>query len=261
MNASQIPPYPIGRNLLEGKTVLVTASAGTGIGFATARRCAEEGATVMLSDMHAKRLAKYREELEKLTGSAVYSAVCNVTDEAQVQTMFEHAISEMGHIDVLVNNAGLGGTQSIVDMTDEQWNAVIDVTLGGTFRCVRAALRHMIPRGTGSIVNLGSVVSWRAQAEQAHYGAAKAGVLALTRAAAAESARAGVRVNAVVPSLAMHPNLAKVSSDEFLAELVDKETFGRGAEPWEISNIIVFLASDLSSFMTGEAISASNQHP
>ena len=261
MNASEIPPYPKGHRLLEGKTVLVTASAGTGIGFATARRCAEEGASVMLSDMHEKRLAKYTVELEELTGKPVPSIACNVTDQGQVDAMFEHAISELGHLDVLVNNAGLGGTADIVDMTDEQWNAVIDVTLNGTFRCVRAAMRHMLPRGSGSIINLGSVVNWRAQAGQAHYSAAKAGVLALTRAASIEAARKGVRINAVVPSLAMHPNLAKVTTDELLADLVDKEAFGRAAEPWEISNVVVFLASDLASFMTGESISVSSQHP
>ncbi len=261
MNASEIPPYPKGHSLLEGKTVLVTASAGTGIGFATARRCAEEGATVMLSDMHEKRLAKYAKELEELTGKAVPSIVCNVTDQSQVDAMFEHAIAEMGHLDVLVNNAGLGGTEDIVDMTDDQWNVVIDVTLNGTFRCVRAAMQHMLPRGSGSIINLGSVVNWRAQGGQAHYSAAKAGVLALTRAASLEAAQKGVRINAVVPSLAMHPNLAKVSTDEFLATLIDKEAFGRPAEPWEISNVVVFLASDLASFMTGESISVSSQHP
>ena len=261
MNASEIPPYPRGHALLEGKTVLVTASAGTGIGFATARRCAEEGATVMLSDMHEKRLAKYARELAELTGREVPSIVCNVTDQDQVDALFEHAISEMGHLDVLVNNAGLGGTADLVDMTDEQWNAVIDVTLNGTFRCVRAAMQHMLPRGSGSIINLGSIVNWRAQAGQAHYSAAKAGVLALTRAASIEAARKGVRINAVVPSLAMHPNLAKVSTDEFLASLIEKEAFGRSAEPWEISNVVVFLASDLASFMTGESISVSGQHP
>jgi 3-oxoacyl-[acyl-carrier protein] reductase len=261
VNASEIPPYPKGHGLLDGKTVLVTASAGTGIGFATARRCAEEGATVMLSDMHEKRLAKYAKELEELTGRTVPSIVCNVTDQGQVDAMFEHAISEMGHLDVLVNNAGLGGTADIVDMTDDQWNVVIDVTLNGTFRCVRAAMQHMLPRGSGSIINLGSVVNWRAQGGQAHYSAAKAGVLALTRSASIEAARKGVRVNAVVPSLAMHPNLAKVSTDEFLATLIDKEAFGRPAEPWEISNVVVFLASDLATFMTGESISVSSQHP
>ena len=108
MNASEIPPYPKGRRLLEGKTVLVTASAGTGIGFATARRCAEEGATVMLSDMHEKRLAEYTKELEELTGKAVPSIACNVTDQGQVDAMFHHAISEMGHLDVLVTGTGRG---------------------------------------------------------------------------------------------------------------------------------------------------------
>ncbi|MCH2170137.1 SDR family oxidoreductase [Myxococcota bacterium] len=260
MNASEIPPYPKGHDLLAGKTVLVTASAGTGIGFATAKRCAEEGATVMLSDRHERRLEQYRNDLQDQTGKTVHALPADVTNEDEVQAMIAHAVSEMGHLDVLVNNAGLGGTADIVDMTDDQWSAVLDVTLTGTFRCVRAALRHMLPRKSGSIVNLGSVVNWRAQAGQAHYAAAKAGVLALTRTAAMEAAPAGVRVNAVVPSLAIHANLAKVSSDEFLSGLIAMEAMNRSAEPWEIANVVVFLASDLASFMTGEAVSVSNQH-
>ncbi|GAA3268332.1 hypothetical protein GCM10020218_007350 [Dactylosporangium vinaceum] len=154
-----------------------------------------------------------------------------------------------------------GGTASIVDMTDEQWSAVLDVTLTGTFRCTRAALRHMMPRGRGVIVNNASVIGWRAQEGQAHYAAAKAGVMALTRVSAVEAAKAGVRVNAVAPSLAMHPHLAKVTTEELLAELARREAFGRPAEPWEIANVIVFLASDYSTYMTGEVVSVSSQHP
>jgi 3-oxoacyl-[acyl-carrier protein] reductase len=145
--SGQVPPYPRGHDLLDHKTVLVTAAAGTGIGFATARRCAEEGATVTLSDKHEARLARCAALLEEETGKKVPFIVCDVTDEARVQAMFEYAISEMGHIDVLVNNAGLGGTANLVDMSDEQWSAVLDVTLNGSFRCVRAAMRHMLPRG------------------------------------------------------------------------------------------------------------------
>jgi len=156
---------------------------------------------------------------------------------------------------VLVNNAGLGGTAPLVDMTDEQWGAVLDVTLNGTFRCTRAALRYMIPRGSGVIVNNASVLGWRAQVGQAHYAAAKAGVMALTRCAAIEAAPAGIRVNAVSPSLAMHPFLSKVIDQESLDELVTREAFGRSAEPWEVANVIVFLASDYSSYMTGEVVS------
>src|SRR5207342_2428030 len=146
-----------------------------------------------------------------------------------------------------VNNAGLGGTALVHEMTDDQWNIVLDVTLNGTFRVTRAALNHMYPRGAGVIVNNASVLGWRAQEGQAHYAAAKAGVMALTRCAAIEAAPHNVRVNAVAPSLATHPFLTKVMSEELLAELESREAFGRGAEPEEVANVIVFLASDLAS--------------
>ena len=138
---------------------------------------------------------------------------------------------------------------------------MLDVTLTGTFRCTRAALRHMVPRRSGVVVNNASVLGWRAQPGQAHYAAAKAGVMALTRTAAMEGAAAGVRVNAVAPSLAMHPFLSKVMDEQTLGQLVQQEAFGRSAEPWEVANVIVFLASDYSSYMTGEIVSVSSQHP
>jgi 3-oxoacyl-[acyl-carrier protein] reductase len=250
------PPYPASHQLLEGKRVLVTAAAGTGIGFATAKRCLEEGAVVMLSDSHERRAGEAAETL------GVAGVVCDVTDEDQVSSMFAAAVETLGGLDIVVNNAGLGGTAELVDMTDEQWHRVVDVTLTGTFRCVRAALRLFTSRsGGGVIVNNASVLGWRAQAGQAHYAAAKAGVMALTRAAAVEAASHGVRVNAVAPSLAMHPHLAKVTTDELLSELTAREAFGRAAEPWEVANVIVFLASDYSSYMTGEVVSVSSQHP
>jgi 3-oxoacyl-[acyl-carrier protein] reductase len=251
---------PDGHDLLAGKIVLVTAAAGTGIGFATAKRCVEEGATVVISDRHERRLGEAADTLAEL-GPRPLAVTCDVTSEADVQALFEATLAEHGHLDVLVNNAGLGGTAAITDMTDEQWSTVLDVTLNGTFRCTRAAMRHMVPRGSGVIVNNASVIGWRAQEGQAHYAAAKAGVMALTRVAGVEGAKAGVRVNAVAPSLAMHPFLAKVTTDELLAELSAKEAFGRAAEPWEVANVIVFLASDYSSYMTGEVVSVSSQHP
>jgi 3-oxoacyl-[acyl-carrier protein] reductase len=260
MSAS-IPPYPPGRDLLAGKTVLVTAAAGTGIGFAAARRCAEEGASVMISDLHERRLLEATAELEKITGVRPPSQLCDVTQEAEVQALVSGAISSLRHIDVLINNAGLGGFAPLVEMTDEQWSKVLDVTLNGTFRMTRAVLRHMMERGCGSIVNNASVLGWRAQAGQAHYAAAKAGVMALTRCAAIEAAETGVRVNAVSPSLAMHEFLSKVTPPGLLEELTAREAFGRAAEPWEVANVIVFLASDYSSYMTGEVVAVSNQHP
>ena len=242
-------------DLLAGKTVLVTAGAGTGIGSATAKRCVEEGARVAITDLHERRLRETADEL------GVHGIVANVTSEADVQRSIDETVGVFGHLDVLVNNAGLGGTATLTEMTDEQWSMVLDVTLTGTMRMTRAALRHMYTRGAGAIVNNASVIGWRAQEGQAHYGAAKAGVMALTRCAAIEAAPHGVRVNAVAPSLAMHPHLSKVMAEELLAELATREAFGRAAEPWEVANVIVFLASDLASYMTGEVVSVSSQHP
>ncbi|MGA2210201.1 MAG: SDR family oxidoreductase [Acidimicrobiales bacterium] len=247
--------YPPSHNLLAGKTVVVTAAAGTGIGYATAKRCVEEGARVLVSDAHERRLGEAAESL------GVPGVVCDVTDQTSVDRLFARSLEELGSVDVLVNNAGLGGTVDLVDMTDEQWAKVIDVTLTGTFRCTRAALRIMCAAGAGVIVNNASVLGWRAQAGQAHYAAAKAGVMALTRSAALEAAPHGVRVNAVSPSLAMHPFLSKVIAEEELAQLASREAFGRAAEPWEVANVIVFLASDYSGYMTGEVVSVSSQHP
>ena len=251
------PDYPKGRSLLEGKKVVVTAAAGTGIGFATAKRCLEEGASVLISDHHAVRLEQAVAQLAEL--GEVVSAVCDVTDEQHVQALVAAAEASLGAVDVWVNNAGLGGQAPLIEMSDEAWQRVLDVSLTGTFRCVRAAMRHMKPNEQGVIINNASVLGWRAQKYQAHYAAAKAGVMALTRCAALEAAEFGVRINAVAPSLAMHPFLSKVMDQGELDALATQEAFGRPAEVWEVANVIVFLASDLSSYMTGETVSVSSQ--
>jgi len=255
-----VPTPPAGRGLLDGKVVLVTAAAGTGIGHATAQRCLEEGATVVLSDAHERRLLDASEGFAELAGGTAPRAItCDVTDETQVQALIDGTVDAHGRLDVLINNAGLGGTAELVDMTDDQWGRVLDISLTGTMRCMRAALRHMYGAGGGVIVNNASVMGWRAQAGQSHYAAAKAGVMALTRCAAIEAAAHGVRINAVAPSLAMHAFLSKVTTDELLAELTEREAFGRAAEPWEVATVIAFLASDYSTYMTGEVVSVSSQ--
>ncbi|MET8268987.1 SDR family oxidoreductase [Streptomyces sp. NPDC005134] len=256
------PQYVPGHQLLTGRTAVITAAAGAGIGGATARKFLEEGARIVIGDAHARRLKETEQALAEEFGAAnVTSLPCDVTDETQVQALFAHAEQAHGSLDIVVNNAGLGGTAELTEMTDAQWSKVLDVTLNGTFRCTRAALRSLRSAGRGGVVvNNASVVGWRAQTGQAHYAAAKAGVMALTRCAAVEAAAYGVRVNAVAPSLAMHPHLVKVTSAELLDELTGKEAFGRYAEPWEIANVIVFLASGYSSYMTGEVVPVSSQH-
>ena len=256
---SLVPIYPEPRNLLKGKTVVVTAAAGTGIGFSVAKRAVEEGATVLISDFHERRLGEAADRIAAEAGTRPATFVCDVTNQEHVDGLRDAALRTLSHVDVLINNAGLGGEVPVVDMSDDQWHRVIDVTLNSVFRMTRAFLPAMYDRKSGVIVNNASVLGWRAQKGQAHYAAAKAGVMAFTRCSAVEAAEHGVRVNAVAPSIAMHAFLAKVTTDELLEKLSAQEAFGRPAEVWEVANVMIFLASDLSSYMTGEIVSVSSQ--
>ncbi|MEV0947571.1 SDR family oxidoreductase [Rhodococcus sp. NPDC049939] len=264
MTSSPLAVAPVetaGHDLLKGKKVVVTAAAGTGIGFASARRALVEGADVVVSDWHERRLGETREKLAaEFAGQVVESIACDVSSTEQVNALVGGAAEKLGRIDVLINNAGLGGETPLVDMTDEEWDRVLDITLNGTFRATRAALRYFkdVPH-TGVVVNNASVLGWRAQHSQAHYAAAKAGVMALTRCSAIEAAEYGVRINAVAPSIARHAFLAKVTSEKLLDELASAEAFGRAAEVWEIAATIAMLASGYTTYLTGEVVSISSQ--
>lgn len=261
MALKQAPPYVAGHQLLAGKSVLITAAAGAGIGFAAATRAVEEGCRgLMISDIHAGRLEQAVAKLKAVTGmDNVYGMLANVTDEQQVQALVNGAEQQLGGVDILINNAGLGGSCLLVDMPDEEWIRVLDITLTGTMRMTRAMLRVMQARHAGVIINNASVLGWRAQKEQSHYAAAKAGVMALTRCSALEAADHGVRINAVSPSIAFHEFLKKTTPEALLEELASKEAFGRAAEVWEVANVMMFLASDYSSYMTGEVVAVSSQ--
>lgn len=256
------PQYVPGHGLIKGKSVLITAAAGAGIGFSAATRAAEEGArAIVLSDIHEGRLSAAVEKLKSESGlAAVYGKVGNVAIEADVRALVDYAEQVLGGVDILINNAGLGTSKLLIDMEDDEWHRVIDVTLNGTMRMTRYMMKVMKARAQGGvIVNNASVLGWRAQKEQAHYAAAKAGVMALTRCAALEAADFNVRINAVAPSIVLHPMLRKSASEELLAELEAKEAYGRAAEAWEVANVMMFLASDYSSYMTGEIVSVSSQ--
>lgn len=256
-----VPDYVPGHGLLKGRSVLITAAAGVGIGFAAARKAVEEGCrAILISDIHERRLGEAAERLKALAPSTpVFHKICNVTDEGEVQALVAAAEEKLGGIDVLINNAGLGGLRNVVDMSDEEWLKVIDVTLTGTMRMTRAALKVMMPRRRGAIVNNASVLGWRAQKGQSHYAAAKAGVMAFTRCSGLEAAEHGIRINAVSPSIAMHEFLKKASTQEELENLSKVEAFGRAAEVWEVANVMMFLASDYAGYMVGEVVSVSSQ--
>lgn len=260
MNLSEAPKEIDGHGLLKGKVVLVTAAAGTGIGSTTARRALLEGADVVISDYHERRLGETRDQLADLGLGRVESVVCDVTSTEAVDALLTQTVDKAGRLDVLVNNAGLGGQTPVIDMTDDEWDRVLNVTLTSVMRATRAALRYFRDvEHPGVIVNNASVLGWRAQHSQSHYAAAKAGVMALTRCSAIEAVEYGVRINAVSPSIARHKFLEKTSSSELLDRLASDEAFGRAAEPWEVAATIAFLASDYSSYLTGEVISVSSQ--
>lgn len=258
---SRTPSYVPGHGLLKGRSVLITAAAGVGIGFAAARRAVEEGCrAIMISDIHERRLDEAADRLRALgLGAEIHARLCNVTSEDEVQALIADAEDRLGGIDILINNAGLGGFRPVVEMTDAEWQVVLDVTLTGTMRMTRAALARMIPRKAGVIINNASVLGWRAQKGQSHYAAAKAGVMAFTRCSALEAAEHGIRINAVSPSIAMHDFLKKAAGPGELEALAAQEAFGRAAEVWEVANVMMFLASDYSGYMVGEVVSVSSQ--
>src|SRR6201988_1831708 len=178
MSLAETPKEIEGHGLLNGKVVIVTAAAGTGIGSATARRALLEGADVVVSDHHERRLGETRDELAALELGRVESVVCDVRSTAQIDALIASTTARMGRLDVLVNNAGLGGTTPVVDMTDDEWDRVLDVTLTSTMRTTRAALRYFRDADHGGvIVNNASVLGWRGQSPQSHHSAAQGGVI------------------------------------------------------------------------------------
>jgi 3-oxoacyl-[acyl-carrier protein] reductase len=268
---------------LKDKVALITG-AGSGIGRAIATLFAEEGARVIANDVNEKAA---RETVEKLgaAGSGARAIQADVADSAQVKAMFAEVEREFGSLDVLVNNAGIGsagtssadrdtlrdrsdarimelvsgqGIQTHWDitqtMTDETWHRMIAVHLNGTFFCTREALRLMSRRDQGVIINLSSVAGLMGLENVPHYSAAKAGILGFTRAVAREVGSRKIRVNAICPGFIDTP-MTQPMSDLMRKAVIGRTPLGRYAEPGEVAQTALFLASDDSSFFTGQWLS------
>ena len=237
------------------KNILLTGCS-RGVGLVTAKTLLNNGYNVY--GVSRKLTKEYQELITSFPDQAFFKSY-NLANVEDIQNeLFKKFISNSIPLHGVINNAGLGGESSLETMSNDAWNLVMDVTLNGAMKMMRAAI-PILKETQGVIVNNASVLGWRAQAGQSHYAAAKAGVMALTRCVAMETVEHGIRINAVAPSLAMNPHLAKTSSLELIDSLSSQEAYGRGAEPWEVANVILFLASDLSSYMTGEVISVSSQ--
>jgi 3-oxoacyl-[acyl-carrier protein] reductase len=232
----------------EGRVVAVTGAA-QGLGLAMAQRFAAEGATVVMADRSEAALKQAGNELREQTSVAVRTDVVDVTSSAEVDDWVAEVTAEAGAIDVLVNNAGIIRDNRIEDISDDDWRAVLDVSLSGSFYCARAVFGAMRERGYGRIVSFSSM-SWRGNFGQSNYVAAKAGIVGLTRTLALEGARHGITANAIAPGLIETPMLASMNGparDKLTAKIPMRHT-GR---PADIAEAAAFLASEAAGYITG----------
>jgi len=231
---------------LKGRKVLVTGGA-SGIGQATAGRFLEEGCDVSVIDRDAGNRARVARDLPGL--AAVIEA--DVSDMTQVRRAFEQVVGRMGAVDVLINNAGISIRHGFLEITQDEWNAVVGVNLTGVFNMAQAAARHMMEKGSGVILNTASTAGATGYPHYADYSASKGGVIALTRAMALELAPT-VRVNAISPGYVLTPMQRAEYTDAMLAAVNRKIPLGRHAKPEEIAGLFAFLASDDAAFATGQ---------
>ena len=238
---------------------IVTAAAGAGIGSAIARRLADDGFEVAVTDKHGPRSQAVADELSTAHGRSFSAWELDVSEPDDVHCVFKDIRARFGRLDVLVNNAGFSVSAPVVDLSIEDWNKCMHIDLSGTFYCMKAVLPTMIEQRAGSIVNLSSTAAWESIPDHGSaYSAAKAGVLALTRVAASEVGRHGIRVNAIAPGLIYNDFLRRIYPDDFFDGFAARRTFlGRLGRPEDIANMVAFLVSDQASYVTGEVFGVS----
>ncbi len=245
--------------LLIGKVAIVTGAASLrGIGYATARRFAEEGAHVAIIDLDKDMAVTAAAQL----GAEHRGYACDVRDPARCDAVVKQIIEDFGQVDILVNNAGVSQSKRLMDSTQDDYDIVMDVSLRGAYNMSRSVVPHFRARKTGNIVCMGSIAAQRGGGVLGgpHYAAAKGGVQSLTKSMARELAPDGIRVNAVAPGL-VDTELLVGKIDDAGKELVAKSTpMGRLALPVDIANPILFLACDLSSYVTGVVLDVNGGH-
>jgi 3-oxoacyl-[acyl-carrier protein] reductase len=237
--------------LLDGQAAIVTGAA-QGIGLAIARVFAGHGARLVLADINEEAVTATAKEFAA-SGTEVIPVRCDVTDEADVERLIAECARVLGSVDVLVNNAGITRDATLRTMTTEQFRQVMDVHLYGTWLGMKYGSLRMREQGRGAIVNISSISGKVGLPGQTNYSAAKAGIVGMTKAGAKELAHLGVRVNAIQPGL-VRTAMTESLRPEIWQEKLDGVPMGRAAEPEEIGKVALFLASDLSSYMTGTVL-------
>jgi 3-oxoacyl-[acyl-carrier protein] reductase len=236
---------------LTGKVALVTGSA-QGIGKAIALLLARNGADVVISDINLEKAQETANEIQGM-GRRSLAIKVNVADLNDVEQMIETIIEHFGRIDILVNNAGITRDRLILRMTEEDWDAVLDVNLKGTFNCTKAAIRFMSKQKSGKIVSIASVSGEMGNPGQANYAASKAGVIGFTKTIAREFAARGINVNAIAPGYIQTPMTDAIpeKAKEALKQLIPMERLG---QPEDVAQAVLFLVSESSSYITGQVL-------
>ena len=238
--------------LLKGKNAIVTGGS-RGIGREIVLRFLHEGASIWYLDLvEGECLSEYRELATKNGATAAYKE-CNVANEDMVNKVIAEVVKEAGTVDVAVNNAGITRDTLMMRMKSEDWQTVLDVNLSSAFYVSRALYRQMTRQRSGSIVNVASIVGIIGNGGQTNYSASKAGLIGMTKSMAREVASRNVRVNAVAPGFIVTPMTDKLNEEQKKA-LQDQIPMGRLGNPEEVAKVILFLASDLSSYITGEVV-------
>ena len=238
--------------LLEGKTALITGAA-RGIGKALAMKFAQEGANIAFTDLVIDESGKATEEEIAALGVKVKGYASNAADFNQTKEVVAEVHKDFGRIDILVNNAGITKDGLMMRMTEAQWDAVIAVNLKSSFNFINAVLPIMLRQRSGSIINMASVVGVHGNAGQSNYAASKAGMIALAKSIAQEVGSRGIRANAIAPGF-IETAMTATLPDDVRAEWVKKIPLRRGGQTEDIANVATFLASDLSSYVTGQVI-------
>jgi 3-oxoacyl-[acyl-carrier protein] reductase len=236
---------------LAGRTAIITGGA-RGIGRATAHRFAGEGAAVMLADVEATAGREAVSSIEDAGGTAAFTKT-DVTDRDQAEALAEATVERFGGIDVLVNNAGITRDATLKKMTEDDFDAVVDVNLKGVFNCTKAALPHLTESDAGRILNAASIVGRYGNFGQTNYVATKSGVIGMTKTWARELGRDGVTVNAVAPGF-VDTDMMETVPDTVIDDLTDQTPLGQLGDPEDIANAYCFLASDEAAFITGAVI-------
>lgn len=252
-NFAQAKLYkPIEMKLLEGKTALITGAA-RGIGKALALRFAQEGANIAFTDLVIDENGKATEAEIAALGVKAKGYASNAADFQQTQEVVKQVKEDFGSIDILVNNAGITKDGLMMRMTEQQWDAVIAVNLKSAFNFINATLPIMLRQRAGSIINMASVVGVHGNAGQSNYAASKAGLIALAKSIAQEVGSRGIRANAIAPGF-IETAMTAALPDDVRQEWVKKIPLRRGGKVEDIANVALFLASDLSSYVSGQVI-------